>query len=127
MVVNNLVGYAHTTGEVLIQSDGTPWRPLVHVEDISAAFLAVLDAPRELVHDEAFNVGASSENYRIRDLAEIVEEVVPGAQRLVRRRRRPRQALLSGRLLEDRARAARVRGQWTVRRGVEELYEAFTR
>ena len=79
VVVNNLVGYAHTTGEILIQSDGTPWRPLVHVEDISAAFLAVLDAPRELVHDQAFNVGASAENYRIRDLAEIVEDVVPGA------------------------------------------------
>ena len=80
VVVNNLVGFAHTTGEVLIQSDGTPWRPLVHVEDIASAFLAVLDAPRELVHDEAFNVGASAENYRIRDLAEIVEEVVPGAR-----------------------------------------------
>ena len=80
VVVNNLVGYAHTTGEILIQSDGTPWRPLVHVEDISGAFLAVLHAPRELVHDEAFNVGASAENYRIRDIAEIVEEVVPGAR-----------------------------------------------
>ena len=67
VVVNNLVGYALTTGEILIQSDGTPWRPLVHVEDISGAFLAVLDAPRELVHDEAFNVGASAENYRIRE------------------------------------------------------------
>ncbi len=80
VVVNNLVGYARPPGEILIQSDGTPWRPLVHVEDISAAFLAVLDAPRELVHDEAFNVGASSENYRIRDVAEIVEKVVPGAR-----------------------------------------------
>ena len=79
VVVNNLVGYAHTTGEVLIQSDGTPWRPLVHVDDISSAFISVLQAPRELVHDEAFNVGASAENYRIRDLAEIVEEIVPGA------------------------------------------------
>ena len=79
VVVNNLVGYAHTTGKVLIQSDGTPWRPLVHVEDIASAFLSVLEAPRELIHDEAFNVGASSENYRIRDLAEIVEEIVPGA------------------------------------------------
>src|SRR6185295_4387685 len=80
VVVNNLVGYAFTTGEILIQSDGTPWRPLVHVEDISAAFLAVLHADRERVHNEAFNVGASSENYRIRELADIVEEVVPGAQ-----------------------------------------------
>ena len=80
VVVNNLVGYAHTTGEILIKSDGTPWRPLVHVEDISSAFLAALHAPRELVHNEAFNVGASSENYRIRDLAEIVSEVVPDAR-----------------------------------------------
>ena len=91
----------------LLQSDGTPWRPLVHVEDISRAFLAVLDAPRELVHDEAFNVGASEENYRIREVAEIVEEIVPGATRVVRRRRRAGQALLPGRLLEARPGAAR--------------------
>jgi nucleoside-diphosphate-sugar epimerase len=80
VVVNNLVGWAHTTGEVVLQSDGTPWRPLVHVEDISRAFLAALDAPRALVHDEAFNVGASSENYTIREIAEAVEQVVPGAK-----------------------------------------------
>src|SRR5215212_9520539 len=80
VVVNNLVGWAHTTGEIVIQSDGTPWRPLVHIEDISRAFLAVLGAPRELVHNEAFNVGASTENYRIRDVAKIVEEVVPGTR-----------------------------------------------
>ena len=109
VVVNNLVGYAHTTGEVLIQSDGTPWRPLVHVEDIAGAFLAVLRAPRELVHDEAFNVGASAENYRIRELAEFVEEVVPGAHALVRGGGRAGQALLPGRLLEDRPGAARLR------------------
>jgi nucleoside-diphosphate-sugar epimerase len=77
VVVNNLVAYAQTTGEIVIQSDGTPWRPLVHVEDISRAFLAILEAPRELVHNEAFNVGATSENYRIRDVASIVEDVVP--------------------------------------------------
>src|SRR5262245_39271496 len=63
VVVNNLVGAAVTTGEVLIQSDGTPWRPLVHIEDISRAFLAVLQAPRERVHNEAFNVGHTRENY----------------------------------------------------------------
>ena len=80
LVVNNLVGYAVTTGEVLIKSDGTPWRPLVHIEDITRAFLAVLEAPRELVHDEAFNVGRTEENYRIREVAEIVEEVVPGSR-----------------------------------------------
>ena len=80
IVVNNLVGYAITTGEVLIQSDGTPWRPLVHVEDIARAFQAVLHAPRELVHNEAFNVGASSENYRIREVAEMIEKVVVGSR-----------------------------------------------
>ena len=78
LVLNNLVGYAVTTGEVLIKSDGTPWRPLVHIEDISRAFLAVLEAPREAVHDQAFNVGRTEENYRIRELAEIVAETVPG-------------------------------------------------
>ncbi len=77
-----------TTGEVLIQSDGTPWRPLVHIEDISRAFLAVLHAPRELVHNEAFNVGASSENYRIREIAEMIERVVPELEGVVRRGRR---------------------------------------
>jgi nucleoside-diphosphate-sugar epimerase len=77
IVLNNLVAWAYTTGRVLIKSDGSPWRPIVHVEDISRAFLAVLAAPREAVHGEAFNVGATAENYQIRQLAEIVSEVVP--------------------------------------------------
>jgi nucleoside-diphosphate-sugar epimerase len=80
VVLNNLAGYACTTGEVLIHSDGSPWRPLVHVEDIARAFLAALEAPREAVHNQAFNVGADEENYRIRDLAEIVMESVPGSR-----------------------------------------------
>ena len=80
LVVNNLVGYAVTTGEVLIKSDGTPWRPIVHIEDISRAFLAVLEAPRELVHDEAFNVGRTDENYRISEIADAVAAVVPGSR-----------------------------------------------
>ena len=127
VVVNNLVGYAHTTGQVLIQSDGTPWRPLVHVDDISSAFISVLQAPRELVHDEAFNVGASTENYRIRDLAEIVEEIVPGA----------RAAFAAGGGADKRSyqvdcsKIARVlpefEPRWTVRRGVEQLHDAYAR
>jgi nucleoside-diphosphate-sugar epimerase len=80
LVVNNLVAYAYATGEVFLKSDGTPLRPLVHIEDISLAFLAILDAPRELVHDRAFNVGRSEENYRIREVAEIVAEVVPDSR-----------------------------------------------
>ena len=79
LVVNNLVGFAVTTGEVLLKSDGTPWRPLVHIDDIAAAILAVLEAPADLVRNEAFNVGRTEENYRIRDVAELVEEAVPGS------------------------------------------------
>jgi nucleoside-diphosphate-sugar epimerase len=76
LVLNNLVAWAVTTGRVRILSDGTPWRPLVHVEDIARATLAVLEAPAEVVHAQAFNVGADSENYQVRDLAEIVSETV---------------------------------------------------
>lgn len=123
VVVNNLVGYAQTTGEILIQSDGTPWRPLVHVEDISGALLAVLHAPRELVHNEAFNVGASAENYRIRDLAEIVEDVVPGAHASFAEGGGPDKRSYQ----VDCSKIARVldfEPQWTVLRGVEQLYAA---
>lgn len=77
LVLNNLVAWAYTTGRVYIKSDGTPWRPIVHIEDISRAFVAVLHAPREVVHNEAFNVGRTSENYRISELASIVHETVP--------------------------------------------------
>lgn len=80
IVVNNLTAVAMTTGEVRLQSDGTPWRPLVHIEDISRAFLAVLEAPRELVHDEAFNVGRAEDNVQVKDIADQVREAVPGSK-----------------------------------------------
>jgi nucleoside-diphosphate-sugar epimerase len=80
LVVNNLVGLALTTGEVLIRSDGSPWRPLVHVEDIARAFVAALEAPREALHAKSFNVGATEENYQVRDVGDIVERVVPGSR-----------------------------------------------
>jgi nucleoside-diphosphate-sugar epimerase len=79
IVVNNLTAVAITAGEVRLQSDGSPWRPLVHIEDISRAFLAVLEAPRELVHAEAFNVGRAEDNVQIRDVAEMVRAAVPGS------------------------------------------------
>lgn len=127
IVVNNLVGYAVTTGEVLIQSDGTPWRPLVHIEDISRAFLAVLEAPRELVHNEAFNVGSSSENYRIRDIAEIIERVVPGARAAFAEGGGPDKRSYQ----VDCSKIQRVltgfTPRWTVPQGVQEHYEAYTR
>jgi nucleoside-diphosphate-sugar epimerase len=78
VVLNNLTAWAHSTGKVRIMSDGTPWRPLVHVEDICRAALAALEAPREVIHDQAFNVGVDNQNYQVRDLAEIVRDTVPG-------------------------------------------------
>jgi nucleoside-diphosphate-sugar epimerase len=125
LVVNNLVGYAMTTGEILIKSDGTPWRPLVHLRDISSAFIAALEAPRELVHNESFNVGQTSENYRIRDVAEIVAEVVPGSRVVYAPGGGP--DLRCYRV--DCKKIARVlpnsRPAWTVRQGVQELYSAY--
>jgi nucleoside-diphosphate-sugar epimerase len=125
VVVNNFVGWAHTTGEIVLQSDGTAWRPLVHIEDISRAFLAVLDAPREIVHDEAFNVGANDENYTIREVAEIVEDVMPCV----------RATFAQGGGADKRSyrvdcsKLARVlpdaTPRWTVARGTEELASAY--
>ncbi len=80
IVLNDLVASAFTTGRILIKSDGTPWRPIVHIRDIIAAAIAALDAPREVVHNQTFNVGRNDENFRIRELADIVAKVVPGCR-----------------------------------------------
>lgn len=125
IVVNSLVGYAFTSGEVLIQSDGTPWRPLVHVEDIGRAFLAVLHAPREKVHNQAFNVGRTEENYQIRDVANMVQEIVPGSSVKYAEGGGPDPRCY--RVTCDKIAAAlpEFKPQWTVRRGVEQLYDAY--
>jgi nucleoside-diphosphate-sugar epimerase len=126
VVVNNLVGHAVTTHHVLLQTDGSQWRPLIHVEDICRAFLAVLEAPRELVHNEAFNVGSTAENYRIRDVAQIVQEVVPGSR-----------VALSGKVGPD-LRNYRVNcdkfaervgfsTKWTVELGARQVFSMFER
>ncbi len=127
VVVNNLVGTAFTTGDVLIQSDGTPWRPLVHVEDFCRAFLAVLAAPRDVVHNQAFNVGRTSENYRVRDLADMVQALVPGSR--VRYADGagpdPRSYRVDCSKLEQTL--PDYQPVWTVERGIRELREAFAR
>jgi nucleoside-diphosphate-sugar epimerase len=127
LVVNNLVGFAFTTGAVLIKSDGTPWRPLVHIADISRAFLAVLTAPRQLVHNEAFNVGATDENYRISEVAAIVEEVVPGSKITYADGGGPDKRCYRVSCDKIRAVLPEFRTDWTVRRGVEELFGAYQR
>ncbi len=80
LVVNNLIGWAMATGKIRIMSDGTPWRPLVHAEDIARAFVAVVEAPIEQVNGKSFNVGQNSENFQIKDIAKIVGEVIPGCE-----------------------------------------------
>jgi len=125
LVLNNLVAWAFTTGRVYIKSDGTPWRPIVHIEDISRAFLAALEAPREVVHNEAFNVGRSEENYQVRDLAEIVKETVPGCKIEYAADAGPDKRCYR----VDFSRISRAlpgfQPQWDARKGARELYEAY--
>ena len=125
LVVNNLTAFAYATGEVLMKSDGTPWRPLVHVEDISRAFLAALEADRDRVHGEAFNIGANEENYQIRDIARIVEEVVPDCRVALAEGAGPDKRSYRVSFDKVRARLPEWRPEWTVRRGVEQMYGAY--
>ena len=125
VVLNNLVAWAFTAGKVLLKSDGTPWRPIVHIEDIARAFLAVLDAPREAVHAQAFNVGRDDENYRIREIAEIVKETVPGCEIEFAEGAGPDKRNYR----VDFGKIARVlpdfQPQWDARKGARQLYEAY--
>ena len=103
IVLNDLVAAAYTTGKVYIKSDGTPWRPIVHVRDIVGAIIATLEAPQDAIHNQIFNVGQTAENYRISELADIVAETVPGCYGGICARRRSRQALLPRQLRQDSA------------------------
>jgi nucleoside-diphosphate-sugar epimerase len=127
IVVNNLTAVAMTTGQVRLESDGTPWRPLVHVEDISRAFLAMLEAPRELVHDEAFNVGRSQDNVQVRDIAEMVRDAVPGSALSIAEGAGPdlRNYRVDFAKLESTFPDLALR--WSVREGVDELVAAYTK
>jgi nucleoside-diphosphate-sugar epimerase len=125
IVVNNLVGVALTTGKVLLQSDGTPWRPLVHIQDINSAFLACLTAPTDAIHNLAFNVGRTSENFQIRQVANMVAEVVPNCE----------VSFAAGASADARdyrvdftraeTRLPGYKPKWTLREGIEELYAAY--
>ncbi len=127
LVVNNLLGYALTTGRVLVKSDGTPWRPLVHVEDMAAAFVAVLEAPREAVHGEAFNVGRDEDNHRVRDLAEMVAAAVPGAVIAYAPGGGPDKRNYRVSFAKIRERVPGFRPAWTVEAGIRDLKEAYER
>jgi len=125
IVLNNLVAWAYTSGKVFLKSDGSPWRPIVHIEDISRAFLTVLTAPREVVHAQAFNVGRNDQNYRIREIAEIVKETVPGCEIAFANDAGPDKRNYRA----DFGKIARMlpafQPQWDARKGARQLYEAY--
>jgi nucleoside-diphosphate-sugar epimerase len=126
LVVNNLTAWAFTTGQVRLKSDGLPWRPIVHVADIALAYAVIAEAPRDDVHLEAFNIGQTSENYQIRDIALIVRDVVPGANVCFAEDAVPD---LRNYRVDCNHIARKFPGwkpQWTCRRGVEQLLESFT-
>jgi nucleoside-diphosphate-sugar epimerase len=125
LVVNNLVAWAFTTGEVFLKSDGSPWRPLVHVEDIAHAYVCALEAPVELVHNRAFNVGATTENYQIRDIAELVRRVVPGSRISFAEGAAPDKRCYRVDCTYIAKTLHSFKPQWTVQRGIEHLYETF--
>ena len=126
IVVNNLTAIAMTTGQVRLESDGSPWRPLVHIEDISRAFLAALEAPREIVHDQAFNVGRAQDNVQVRDIAELVRDAVPGSELTFADGAGPdlRNYRVDFSKLNDTFPGLRLR--WGVKDGVAELVRAYT-
>ena len=125
IVLNNLVAWAFTTGKIHLKSDGTPWRPIVHIEDISRAFIAALEAPADRVFNEAFNVGQTAHNYRIRDLAEIVAGVVPKCTIEFADDAGPDKRSYRVSFEKIRRRLPEFRPQWDARMGAEQLYNAY--
>jgi nucleoside-diphosphate-sugar epimerase len=125
IVLNDLVASALTTGRVYIKSDGTPWRPIVHIRDIVAAVVAALDAPREVIHNQTFNVGRNDENFRIRELADIVAEVVPGCRVEYAPGGGPDLRCYRVNFDKINRLLPAFRPQWTARQGAQELYDAY--
>ena len=124
IVLNNLVAWAMTTGRVLIKSDGSPWRPMVHIEDICRAFLAVMEAPREVIHNQAFNVGITEENYQIRDMAEIVRQTVPGCRIEYSPDGGPDTRCYRVDFSKIKRMLPNFKPRWNLRMGAQELYKA---
>lgn len=126
LVLNNLTAHAFTTGKVLLKSDGMSWRPIVHIEDIGRAFSAALEAPVDTVHNQVFNVGITTENYRIRELAEIVEETVPGSRVEFAAGAGPDKRTYRVDCSKISRLLPKFRPQWTARRGARDLYNRYS-
>lgn len=126
LVVNNLAGYAYTTGQVMLLSDGTPWRPLIHVDDVATAFLAVLEAPREKIHNEAFNIGTNRENYQVRDVADAVTESIPGTRVSLSEDAGPDLRSYRVDFSKFASTFPEVRLEWDISHGIEQLIAAYS-
>jgi nucleoside-diphosphate-sugar epimerase len=125
LVLNDFVAAAVTTGRIYIKSDGTPWRPIVHIRDIIQAMICVLDAPKNAVHNETFNVGSTSENYRISELAEIVQEIVPGCRIEYASGGGPDKRCYRVKCDKIQRVLPAFKPEWTARKGAQELYDAY--
>jgi len=125
IVVNNLVGHAITTGKVMMMSDGTPWRPLTHIRDITRGVIAALTAPADTVRGQAFNIGRTSENFRIREVAETVAQVVPNCEVSFAPGASPDTRNYRVDFSKAEKSLPGYTPEWTLRKGVEELYEAY--
>lgn len=125
LVMNDFVASAFTTGRILIKSDGSPWRPIVHIRDIIAAILCVLDAPQSLVHNATFNVGQTKENYRISELAEIVLATVPGCRIEYASGGGPDKRCYRVNCDKILRELPGFKPQWDARKGAQELYDAY--
>jgi nucleoside-diphosphate-sugar epimerase len=125
LVLNNLVAFAVTEGKIYLKSDGTPWRPIVHIRDISAAFIAALEAPIGAIHNQAFNVGQTAHNYMIRDIASVVAEVVPGCSLEYAADAGPDKRSYRVSFEKIKRVLPSFQPQWDSRRGAEELFAAY--
>ena len=125
LVLNNLVALAFTTGSVSIKGDGTPWRPLVHIEDVARGFAAVIRAPLEIVHNKIYNLGRDEENYRVREIAEIVQQTVPGCHIEYAKNPSPDRRCCRADFGKIAHEIPGYRPQWNIRLGAEELYGAY--
>jgi nucleoside-diphosphate-sugar epimerase len=125
IVLNNLVAWAVTSGIIHLKSDGTPWRPIVHIEDISRAFIAALEAPEDKVFNQAFNVGSTEHNYRMRDIAEIVAAVVPGCRIEYAPDAGPDKRSYRVSFAKIARELPGFEPQWDACRGAEQLYAAY--
>jgi len=125
LVINNLVAWAYTTGKILLKSDGTPWRPLVHIEDITQAVICALKADREVIHNLAVNVGSNQENHQMRDLAQYVKEVVPNCEIQIAEGAGPDARCYRANFDKIHSVFPDFKTKWTAKKGAEQCYQSY--